>query len=396
MSFVHTSAETLSLSQCLSLAAENCLAIKSANAKVERTRTLQGTAWDIEKTELSLSQDPTSGGSPDNALAITQSIEFPTIYAARRGQLKAETIVEEKQRNITIQQIRTNITISYYQLVYEMERLEILKAQDSILSHYVDIAQKRYEVGEVRQLEVLSARKLLRENRLEMESTQSNMEAIQHQLSSQIGVNSTIMPSDKKLTRITYHPREYQYTSTPDGELANSQLLLAEKSLHVAKNGYAPSISFTLKNQLVITGWDPYHENRSRYSGGNFMGFEIGIGVPLFYGATKAKVKAARIEKDITEFTMQQQRLTRQNEYDAALAQYTSAFNRVEYYEKQGTENAIEIVRLATFEYENGEISYIEYINALQESIDSHLKYAAAINDYNQAVIALQSITGCI
>ena len=54
-----------------------------ANKSVERAKALQGTAWEIDKTELSLSQDPTSGGSPDNALSLSQSIEFPTYYIAR-------------------------------------------------------------------------------------------------------------------------------------------------------------------------------------------------------------------------------------------------------------------------------------------------------------------------
>ena len=38
---------------------------------------------------------------------------------------------------------------------------------------------------------------------------------------------------------------------------------------------------------------------RSRFTEGNFFGFEIGVGVPLFYGATKAKVKAARKDRDV-------------------------------------------------------------------------------------------------
>ena len=62
----------------------------------------------------------------------------------------------------------------------------------------------------------------------------------------------------------------------------------------------------------------------------------------------------------------------------------------MQYYESQGSADAEEIARLGTVEYENGEITYIEYVNALQESIDSRLKRAAAINDYNQAVVEMQ------
>ena len=409
---------TLTLAQCLSLASEHNLTLKQAELQVDRARTLQATAWDVDKTELSLSQDPTSGGSPDNALAISQSIEFPTVYAARHGQLKAETKMEESRRNVAAIQVRADITaaywhscihifarligewprqlpsarrlVPYWQLVYNLERVNIIMDQDSILTRYADLADKRYKAGETRQLESLSATRLLRENKMELASAQSDLTVSQHQLASLIGIDTAPMPADNKLAPLAYQPREYVYAATAEGELAYNQVVVADKALRVAKNGYAPSLSLALKNQLIISGWNPYNEDRSRYAGGNFMGFEVGIGVPLFFGATKAKVKAARKDREIAEMSMQQQQLTRQKDYDAALVRYTAAFNRMQYYESQGSADAEEIARLGTVEYENGEITYIEYINALQESIDSRLKRAAAINDYNQAVVEMQ------
>ena len=391
-----SSAQTLSLPQCLAIASEHNLTLKQADLQVAHARTLQGTAWDVDKTELALSQDPTSGGSPDNALAVSQTIEFPTVYAARHGQLKAETKAEESQRNVTAQQIRADITAAYYQLVYDRERVHILASQDSLLARYADLAGKRYKAGETRQLEVLTATRLLRENRMELAAAESDLKAGQHSLAALIGIDATISPADTRLTTLAYQPREYVYAATAEGELAYNRLVVADKAVKVAKNGYAPSLSVALKNQLVITGWDPYHENRSRYSGGNFMGFEVGIGVPLFFGATKAKVKAAQQDREIAELAMHQQQIARQKDYDAALSRYTAAFNRLQYYDGQGAASAAEIVRLGTIEYENGEISYIEYVNAMQEFVDTRMKRAAAISDYNQAVVALQRINGDI
>ena len=394
--YIAAEAQTLSLPQCLALASEHNLTLKQADLQVERARTLQGTAWDIDKTELSLSQDPTSGGSPDNALAVSQTIEFPTVYAARHGQLKAETKAEESRRNVAAQQLRADIAAAYYQLVFAKERVGILTAQDSILAHYADIAQKRFKAGETRQLEALSAARLRRENQMELASAKAEFTVDQQQLAALIGTETEVTPADSRLTPLAYQPSEYIYAATAEGELAHNQLAVANKAVRVAKSGYAPSLSLTLKNQLVITGWNPYHENRSRYSGGNFMGFEVGIGVPLFFGATKAKVKAAKIERDIAETEARRQQLARQKDYDAALTQYTAAFNRMLYYEHEDTAGATEIARLGAIEYESGEISYVEYVNALQESIDSQLKRASAINDYNQAVVALKRLKGDI
>lgn len=379
-----------SLAQCLQLAAEHSPTLRAADLQVERARALQGTAWDIDRTELSLSQDPTSGGSPDNAISLSQLIEFPTVYAARRSQLKAETRAEESRRNVAAIQLRADIAAAYWQLVYSQERVRILAAQDSLLQRYADMARTRYKAGEARQLEALAASRMLRENALELASARSEFTTGQRQLASLIGTTTAIVPADTALTTLDYQPTEFVYAATSDGELAYNELTVADKALRVARNGYAPSLSLALKNQLVISGWDPYHENRSRYTGGNFMGFEVGIGIPLFYGATKARVKAARKDREIAEANMHSRQAARQAEHDAAIARYTAALARLQYYNGEGMAAANETARLGTVEYENGEISYIEYNAALQEAADTRMQRATAINDYNQAVIALQ------
>ena len=145
---------------------------------------------------------------------------------------------------------------------------------------------------------------------------------------------------------------------------------------------------------MVISGWDPYHENRARYAGGNFMGFEVGVGIPLFWGATRAKVKAAKAERDVLLLENRRQQQLRSAEDKAATDRFAAAQTKMEYYEKTGGSKADELARLATTEYENGEISYVEYVNALQESMDLRLKRAAAINDFNQAAVTLWQFEG--
>ena len=388
-------AQKMSLNQCLSLAAEHNLLLKKADKRVEQTRAMQGTAWDVDRTELSLSQDPTSGGSPDNALSVSQTIMFPTYYAARHSQLKAETKAEECRRNVAAQQVRVDIVSAYWQLVYDAERVNILLAQDSLLQRYALIADQRYKAGESRQLEVLSAKRLLQENKLSLAAAQSDVKVGQRKLAMLIGTaTDVVVPADSVLVPLSYQPSQYSFAATADGALANSEVTVAEKAVRVAKNEFVPSLSVALKNQLVITGWNPYHENRSRYAGGNFMGFEVGIGVPLFFGAAKAKLKAARKEREHAELNMQELQQVRQTDYDVAMARYQTALAQMNYYVGQGSGEADNFARLASVEYENGEITYTEYSDALQEAIEIRMKRTASINDYNMAVVEMMRLTG--
>lgn len=389
---IHAQDKKLNLQQCLDMAMKQNYDVLKAQKSAERAKALQGTAWDLDKTEIALSQDPSSGGNTDNALSFSQSIDFPTVYMAQRRQLKAETQLENSMVNVTKQDIASEVRSAYYQLLYEKERLNILERQDTILAHYKWMAQEKYKVGETRQLDLMAAERMHRENKLEMATIMSAIEDAQLRLASLLNSNVPVTIADEELKPLDFVQKGFNYQQTPLGQLAQDRINVADKAVSVAKSGYAPSLNVALRSQMVISSWNPYHVDRSRFKEGNFFGFEVGVGVPLFYGATKAKVKAAKKDREIAELEMKQEQQTLQREYMAALSRCNSSFVKLSYYQEEGVEKDKELERLSHLEYENGEISYMEYVESLKNCIEFHMNKAAAINDYNQNVIALQKL----
>jgi len=55
---------------------------------------------------------------------------------------------------------------------------------------------------------------------------------------------------------------------------------------------------------------------------------------------------------------------------------------------------ADELLRFAEKSYQSGEIDYVEYINAVNQALTTKTDYLTAIQQYNQAVIELQYLTG--
>lgn len=384
----------VSLQECINMALEKNPQMQVANKSVERAKALQGTAWEIDKTELSLSQDPTSGGSPDNALSLSQSIEFPTYYIARHKQLKAETQAERSKAAVVRLSLENDVKAAYYQAVYQAEKLRVLESQDSLLTQYRTLAEKRYKAGETRQLELLSAERLQRENKMEVLAAHNELETAQLLLSRLVGSVETVEPKEDSLLPLDWKQASYNYSQTPDGQYSADRLKASEQAVRVAKNGFAPSLSLSLRNQLVISSWNPYDQDRSRFDGGNFMGFEVGVGIPLFYGATRAKVKAARKEREMIALEIKEQEQLRQQEYLSALSRMNAAYVRYTYYNEEGRERSDKMAEQGLLEYSQGEISYLEYMNVLQESIDLRLKRASALNDYNQCVLVMEKLCG--
>lgn len=390
--------EKMTLQQCFQLADRQNLALQSGRKAVEKAQVMQGTAWDLDKTEIAFSQNPASSGDTDNGLTFSQSIEFPTVYTARRGQLKAETQAEKSRLNVTSQQLRFEIANVYYAMLYQTHRLQILLQQDSVIQRYCDVAAKRYRAGEARQLEFLSADRMRNDNRLEMTKVKNEAENLQTALMALLNTTTPVVPAADNLVISQSSPMNaaFNYQQTADAQYQKDLISALDQEVKCAKTGYAPSLSLALRSQLLIDSWDPYHINRQRFTEGNFFGFEVTVGVPLFYGATKAKVKAAQKDREVAQLAMQQEQREKERDYKQGYNRLQNAIKRMEYYSGENMAKAKDIERLSTLEYENGEISYVEYASALQEAIDMRLKQAEVVNEYNEAVLALMALNNSL
>lgn len=390
--------EKMTLQQCFELADKQNLALQSGRKAVEKAQVMQGTAWDLDKTEIAFSQNPASSGDTDNGLTFSQSIEFPTVYTARRGQLKAETQAEKSRLNVTSQQLRLEIANVYYAMLYQTHRLQILLQQDSVIQRYCDVAAKRYKAGEARQLEFLSADRMRNDNRLEMTKVKNEAENLQTALMALLNTTTPVVPAADNLVISQRSPMNaaFNYQQTADAQYQKDLISALDKEVKCAKTGYAPSLSLALRSQLLIDSWDPYHINRQRFTEGNFFGFEVTVGIPLFYGATKAKVKAAQKDREVALLAMQQEQREKERDYKQGYNRLQNAIKRMEYYNGENMAKAKDIERLSTLEYENGEISYVEYASALQEAIDMRLKQAEVVNEYNEAVLALMALNNSL
>lgn len=390
--------EKMTLQQCFQLADKQNIALQTGRKAVEKAQVMQGTAWDLDKTEIAFSQNPASSGDTDNGLTFSQSIEFPTVYTARRNQLKAETQAEKSRLNVTSQQLRLEIANVYYAMLYQTHRLQILQQQDSVIQRYCDVAAKRYKAGEARQLEFLSADRMRNDNRLEMTKVKNEAENLQTALMALLNTTTPVVPAADNLVISQRSPMNaaFNYQQTADAQYQKDLISALDQEVKCAKTGYAPSLSLALRSQLLIDSWDPYHIDRQRFTEGNFFGFEVTVGVPLFYGATKAKVKAAQKDREVAQLAMQQEQREKERDYKQGYNRLQNAIKRMEYYSGENMAKAKDIERLSTLEYENGEISYVEYASALQEAIDMRLKQAEVVNEYNEAVLALMALNNSL
>jgi cobalt-zinc-cadmium resistance protein CzcA len=116
--------------------------------------------------------------------------------------------------------------------------------------------------------------------------------------------------------------------------------------------------------------------------------------VPIFFGAQRARAKAAKKELEMSQLRQDVARKEAENEYAAELNKLKSASQNLEYYTNTGASQADEIIRIANVSYSLGDINYMEYINNLETAYEMQRNHADAIYEYNQTIINLNYLTG--
>ncbi len=380
-----------SLAECIRVARENNLDMRVADLQVQRASRMEDSWFAMEKTVLSLSQDPTSGGSPDNALTLSQRFDFPTLYGARRRQLKAETQMEASRRGLVESELARDVATAYCTLLLWQHVETLLAANDTVLEAFVSTADIRLHNGETNQLELMDARRMLEENRMRLREARDAKTASTLLLQQLMNTPDPVAPDDDYQC-IQPDSGEWSFSSTPQGQLAESEQLLSRHNLGVARQEMLPSLDVGLRYQCVIPGINPYDVDRSRFDGGNWMGFEVGLSFPLFY--QRARRDAAKMDVDIAQSRRRQAERQADAELLIARGAVATARRTYEYYRNEGLATAREMRRLSRLEYEAGEIGYVEHVQHLASALDIELAGAKAIDTLNQAIIQLNFIKG--
>lgn len=384
----------LTMEESIQTAIQNNPQLRRSALEVSQNRALQGTAFDPGKTDITITQDPTSGGNIDNSLGITQSFAFPTVYSAQRKALNAQTALSEKAKVISEKELIRRVKLAWYQLLYAQSKLAQLASQDSLYRQFSERAALRYKTGETSYLEQLSAVNAHREIQVARKQAEADVLIGRQELQQLMAVNYLPTVVLSPLTKIDFiRPDSSMVSGHPQLAYYQQRGALADAQLNLEKSRYLPSFSVGYRQQLLVGAFNPANINRNYFPGTRVGGFEIGLAVPLFFGAQKSKVKAAQVGQQIAQAEQQNSALLLNKQYSQALQELAKYDEAVRYYELSGLKQAAEQVRIAQFAYSKGEIGYIEYIQNMSQAMNIRLAYLTALRDYNQTVIELSYLT---
>lgn len=384
--FFSLPASAQSLSECLSIAEQNNPGVAAATKAIEQAKALEGTSFELDPTDITLSQDLTGGGSPDNGITVSQQFALPSLYKARRRQLKAETELERRSRDVVVRQLRQEVTAAYYTLLYIRARATLLQSQDSIYAEFVRLATAKCRGGETSRLEQLNAERTAHDNHQALLRAQGDERLAQARLQTLMGTDSEVTLAGATLTAVQPVDGQTTFALTPEGSYLAQQVSVGQLQLQTLRRENLPKLTVGMTGQLVLSGINPYNVDRSRFTDGNLMAFEVGVSVPLSFGAQRARKRAAQAGIALAQLRQQQAERQRDGALREAALRVEQARQTMLYYETT-TAHADDIARTSTVAYEQGEIGYVEHTQNLRAAIDTRLARLDALNEYNQEQI---------
>lgn len=385
----------LTLEECIRTALANNLQVRTATLEVQQSKVLQGTAFDLPRTNLNATQDPTSGGNMDNSIGISQSFSLPNVYTSQKRALEQQTRLSEKSRTITQAEIARNVKQAYYSLLFAQDKIKVYDYLEGIYSDFNRKAEVRLKTGETSNLEMLTARSKYQELQLSRKEAQADKEINQSRLQQLL---NTDMPV--KVAEDTLQPLEMKnlsdttFNQNPQVQYYNQSKDLAAARIKAERSKLLPELTLGYNHQLVVKDFNPAKINRDYMDGTRIAGLQVGVSIPLFPSAYNSRIKAEKVGESIAQSRVNETQRRLQAEWNQGYQNYLKFKQSLDYYQSSGLQLSNEQIRVAQFAFSKGEIGYVEFIQNIATATQSKLTYLSTVYSLNEAVINLQYLQG--
>ena len=373
----------VNVEQAIKMAIENNNGLQAYAKKINQSEQLVGTAFNLDKTQVYYSYDQNNiaeNGLPLKVLGISQSLQFPTVYGAQRKVEKQKVALITQQYRLNERIVIKEVNSAYYNIVYSNNLVRQYMFLDSLYGQFARAAKKRYDVGETNLLEKLTAETKQKEIAMALSQAQEDVSKAYTMLKQWVQTDSIITVSDGVLPRLEL--KEFSLTNHPGLLYYNSAENLAKSALSLERQKLLPDLELS-----VFQGTNNGVDAR------NYSGFQVGVAVPLWFGAHKSKINAAKTETLIITNEFENYKIQLQSKYDALLSDLKKFQETVNYYESTGRNLSKQLTTTASKAFQNGEIDFLQYVQLLESAKNIEINYLQNLNKYNNTVLELNYLT---
>ena len=373
----------ISLQHALDSALQNNLNIQVEKDMASVKQAMTYTGWDLPKTDINLQYGQYNSIAVDYNIGISQTLQFPTVYSAQTAWLKSEV----KTALLSVENRKNEIRRRTRQVFYEWQVLHqrelLLRQADSLYAEFAKKSEFRSAIGETSLLESNAAKNQSVQIQQQLSSVKTEKENLTVWLKQLMNSADTYIP---EVTDVIIRSENAAGTF-PLIAYRQQVLNSASTMRNVEKAKLFPDLLIGYNNTGLsgiqnVNGTDIYYGPNKRFSY-----LSAGIGIPLFFGAQAARIKAAKI----AVLQSQKELSAAELDWKTALANNENSIKNLEavlnQYQAVILPNAKQNVQLADQQLKSGSIGYLEWIILVNQSIQSQSEYLNQVRLYNMAII---------
>ncbi|SFN94158.1 CusA/CzcA family heavy metal efflux RND transporter [Salegentibacter flavus] len=365
--------------QAVQIAIENNSGLKAFSKRIDQSKQLVGSAFNLDKTQVYYNYDENNiaeNGLPLDVFGVSQSIQFPTIYGAQRKVEKQKVKLSTQQYRLNERILTKEVYKAFYNVVYYNSLVEQYTFLDSLYGQFSRAANKRYDVGETNLLEKLTAETKQKEISVLLAQTKEGVTKATTMLHQWMQTNSVIHIEESNLPKLEL--QQPDFSDHPGILYYDSAQKLSKVSLSLERQRLLPDLHISAFRGTT-NGLDS-----KRYNG-----FQAGISIPLWFGANKAKINAAKTQTLIMADESENYKIQLKSRYQGLLSDLKKFQEAVDYYEITGGKLAKELTTNASKSFQNGEIDFLQYVQLLESAKNIQITYLQNLNAYNATVLEL-------
>lgn len=298
---------------------------------------------------------------------------------------------QEKNAEVTAEQVRTSLTKVYYQLVLSKVQVALIDSNIALINKNIHDTKIMYDNGFVEKLEIdkLDVQLAnLRSQKIQVLNSVNNGYLGLKVLMGMPVKDQLILTdelNDEDIKEGALETSGFNYTQRRDYQAAELGLKLNEYDIQRYKRSKIPTLAFTgYWNQMTMANTFNKMYNSSAFWF-PVSAISLKLSVPIFNGfATNARIEQSRIKFRQTQNQVEALKNNIDNEREAALNTFKSALTDMDY-QKNNMQLAEKVYQQTKKKYEIGTGSQIEIDAARVQLQSSQTNYYNAL--YN-AVIA--------
>ncbi|HRO41557.1 MAG TPA: CusA/CzcA family heavy metal efflux RND transporter [Flavipsychrobacter sp.] len=382
--------QTITLQQAIDTALHNNLTLKNQQLVTAYRQQLKRTAFDMPQANATAEFGQINSAYTDNRIGISQSLSFPTVYSRQRKLQHEEWQNAVLTTRLTEAEIRKNTTEIFYHILVLREKQKLLNATDSLYAEFVRRAKLRFEKGATNIIEKTSAETQRGQIHVQLSALEAEINVSKLLLQLLMNGSVSYEPYAKDLKAIYQSIFDTSILAHPVLKIQEQQQRIAVANLKLERAKLLPELGVGFYSQTLRgTGADDVvYDATRRFSAG-----QIGVGIPLFFGAQQSRISAAKIQVNLAENSYLLRSMLLQTELQTALIKYQNSSAMLTYLESTQLPNARIITENVWTQFTAGEINYLEWVMLNNQALELQNAYLDALDRYNNDVSQLIYIT---